>query len=144
MATSDTMRGVLQKTLNKYGEPVLLKFYATTAVSGTDYDDSNTLTQSGTSLWAQAYIQSLASRQNSEDHVLVQQGKILFDDSKIYFNGSIFTNGSLTIKIGVGSPTPTTWYTTLPEGTDSNQINGVDIYKKFYCRVLPNGSLFGQ
>jgi hypothetical protein len=89
-------------------------------------------------------VQSLSSANGSSDSQLVQQGRLLFDDSKLFVNGSAYTNGTQPMKIGVGSPSPA-WYASLPEGVDGGPlVDGAPVYKKIYMRYLVNGSLAGE
>lgn len=143
MQTIQELQTLLQKTLNTYGQPVCLKFYTQSGASAS-YDDDRVLTQSGSTLWCSGMVQSLSSKYGSSDNQLVAQGRILFDDMKLFINGSVYTNGTQPMKIGVGSPTPQ-WFKSLPEGVDVGvKISNDQVYKKIYIRNLTNGSLAGE
>ena len=138
------LRDDLQRLFDSdYGQDVCLKFYSVSgATSG--YDDGKVLVQSGNTLWCRGMKQPISSKFGSTDAQLVQQGRILFDDSKLYVNGSVYTNGTQPIKVGIGSPSPV-WFRTLPEGVDTSpDVGGETVYKKFYLRYLQNGSLAGE
>jgi len=143
MALYNQLQADLDKTLNNYGQPVLIRYYNYSGAAA-GYDDNKSLTQSGVDVWAQAFVQNLAKATSSSDQVLVEQGKILYDDSRIYFNGSITPNGSVSMKVGLGSPTTTSWYAILPMGDQSVTVQGQNIYHKYFCRILNTGSLTGE
>jgi hypothetical protein len=127
--------------LGKAGESVRIKYY--TQSTGSVYDDDVTLTNSGNS-WVSGIILSLNGITSSEDANLLEQGKLINSDKKIFFNGSIVLIGSiLQVKIQIGSPTGDN-YSVIPDGTQTYEVNGIPVYKKVYIRKLINGSLFGE
>lgn len=143
MTTLTELRADFTNTVNRYGQPVCLKFYNQSGAVAS-YDDDKVLTQSGTTIWTSGLMQSLNSRFGSADAQLVQEGRIKFDDSKVYIPGDVYTTGGVPLKIGIGSPTPT-WYVCLPEGVNvSPLIDGGAVYKKLYVRYLNSGSLSGE
>lgn len=143
MSTYNQLQGEMDNVLRSYGQPVLIRYYNYSGAR-TGYDDNKSLTQSGNDTWAQGFVQNLQKQTSSSDQVLVEQGKILYDDSRIYFNGSITTNGSLSMKIGLGSPNINLWYTILPMGDQSVTVQGQTVYHKYFARILTNGSLAGE
>jgi len=136
---------LLQKFNNglQYGEQVRFKYY--NSVGTGDYDDDITLTQSGTDFWVSGIVQPISSNQYSSDSLLLQQGKILKDDKKLYVAGNIQTSGLGPIKIGMnGSPT-SEQYRILEDGQVTEwSVNGSVIYKKVYLKYLTNGSFVGE
>jgi len=126
-----------------YGEQVRFKYYNSTDTG--DYDDDITLTQSGTDYWISGVVQPISSNQYSSDALLLEQGKILQDDKKIYIAGDIKTSGLGPIKIGLnGSPT-SEQYRILEDGQVTEWgVNGSAIYKKLYIKYLTNGSFVGE
>ncbi len=71
--------------------------------------------------------------------VLLEQGRIAYDDKKMYVNGSMLTtSGARVFTIMVGSPGPIYRQT---EGAIIEGIHGDQNYKKVYLRFLPTGSL---
>jgi hypothetical protein len=142
-ALSDEFKSAFTETLGVTGEQIRLKYY-NQQVTG-DYDDDVTLTQSGTDLWISGAVQPISSKQFSSDSLLLEQGKILLDDKKIYVNGSVQTSGLGPIKIGMnGSPT-TEQYQILNEGQVTQwDLNGIAIYKKLFVRYLNTGSFIGE
>ena len=125
-----------------YGDQVRFKYY--TQSSTGDYDDDITLTQSGTDLWTSGVQQPISSNQYSSDSVLLEQGKILLDDTKLYVQGTVQTSGLAEIKVGLGSPVRQE-YQILGQGQVTEWgINGTPIYKKIYARILNGGSFVGE
>lgn len=108
------------------------------------YDDAFTLTQSGTDQWLKGTIQSLNTTQGSTDSNLLEQGKLITQDTKIFFNGSIILTGSYDqFKLQIGSPTGD-WYSMVPIGNVNRQVAGSAIFETAYVRRLTNGSLVGE
>jgi hypothetical protein len=106
-----------------------------------DYDDEVNLVQSGNDIWCSGLIQPLDRKEGSQDSVLLQQGLIKQNDSKMYVAGSILVSG--VFKIGIGSPADEE-YTMTSGGNIVWSLGGSDIYQKLYIRYLPTGSLIGE
>jgi len=140
-----TASDLIQKFNNglQYGEQIRFKYYNQIATG--DYDDDTTLTQSGTDFWVSGVVQPINTNQYSSDALLLEQGKILQDDKKLYVEGTVQTSGLGPIKIGLnGSPT-TEQYRILEDGQITDwTINGTIIYKKLYLKYLTNGSFVGE
>jgi len=126
-----------------YGEQVRFKYFSQSFVG--EYDDDISLTQSGNDYWCSGLVLPIDTRTGGHDALLLQQGKILLDDKKIYVNGDVQTSGLSPIKIGMnGSPT-SQQYEIVEGGRNIEwNINGTPIYKKIYIRFLPNGSFVGE
>jgi len=124
----------------KFGQQVRIKYYNVLYIG--DYDDDISLTISGTETWTSGVILPIANTRGSSDAILLEQGKILTNDTKLYIDGRISTAG--TIKIGLGSPTISGEYSLLSEGIMKWDVNEVPILKKIYIRRLTNGSLVGE
>ena len=122
------------------GQVVRFRFFT---ISGADtgYDDDIVATQSGVDLFTSGLIQPIRDTFGSQDAVLLQQGKILMNDSKLYVLGDVPTSG--TWKVGLGSPTPSNEYSIIPIGNETWTLD-TDVYKKLFIRVLPTGSLIGE
>jgi len=126
-----------------YGQQLRIKYYTQSFGAGSYYDDDITVTQSGNDLWISGVILPINQSRGSNDAVLVEQGKVLTNDSKLYIKGSVNTSG--IIKIGLGSyTTMTNEYSVLGEGIINYSVNEVDILKKVYIRRLTTGSLIGE
>ena len=135
----------LQKDFNQilaYGDQVRFKYY-NQSLTG-EYDDDTTLSQSGTDLWTSGLIQPISSSQYNSDAIILQQGKVLLDDTKLYVPGVVQTSGLGQIKIGLGSPVREE-YQILGDGQITEwSVNGTPIYKKIYARILNGGSFVGE
>jgi len=139
MVSVGTSRDQFQKILDANSDKIRFRKF-TIARSATDYDDEVTLS-SPVDTWASGNVQQVDSLSNSQDALLVQQGKLLQNDIKVYVLGTIDTSG--TWKMGLGSPHREE-YAPIPDGIQTHFINGSPIYKKLFLRVLPNGSLIGE
>ncbi len=138
--TGSEVRDSFEEAL-KYGQLIRLKYYNISYGAGSYYDDDVTLTQSGTDNWISGLVQPIDASRGSYEASLVEQGKLLNNDSKVYILGNIVTSG--TLKVGLGSP-PTSEYSVLNDGIISWNINGEQVIKKMYLRYLTNGSLMGE
>ena len=125
----------------KYGQLIRIKYFNPSYGAGSYYDDDITLTQSGSDLWISGVVQPIDASRGSSDTVLLEQGKILTNDTKLYVEGA--TNTSGTFKIGLGSP-PSSEYSILREGIITWDVNAEPIVNKLYIRRLTNGSLMGE
>lgn len=127
-----------------FGKLIRIKYYNTGWGAGSYYDDDVTLTQSGNDLWTSGVVLPISNARGSSDAVMLEQGKILMNDSKVYVAGDVPTSG--TIKIGLGSFTNMSGaeYSLLSEGIMKWEVNATDILKKLYVRRLTNGSLVGE
>ena len=129
-----------------FGQLVRVKYYSTGYGAGSYYDDDITLTQSGDNLWTSGVTLPVSTREGkgSTDAVLLEQGKLLTSDTKLYIDGSVNTSG--TIKIGLGSYTNMSGceYSLLGEGVIKWDVNATPILKKLYVRYLTTGSLIGE
>ena len=129
--------------LTRIGGNVLRIRYFTEAV-GSVWDDDRTISASGNSLYISGVIQKINATRGSEDQILLEQGRIRYDDSKIFINGSIQTaSGALTCTIGIsGTSTTERTYREITPGGIVSPYFGQNIMKKLYVRELQNGSLF--
>jgi len=143
MVTSESVKTDVKKIIN-YGQPVRFKYYEPTiAGAGSYYDDDVSLAQSGNDLWTSGlhFPISTTGRLSSSESILMQQGKILENDLRLYVEGGIQTSG--IVKIGLGSP-PINEYKIIEDGVQSWELNGSPAYKKLFIRVLTNGSFIGE
>jgi len=139
---SDFQDGVTE-ALN-LGKLCRLQYYSSDFGAGSYYDDDVTLTKSGDDLWTSGVVLPISNTKGSSDAVLVEQGKLLTNDTKLYINGTINTSG--TIKIGLGSYINMSGceYSMLGEGVMKYEVNDTDVLKKLYVRLIPTGSLDGE
>lgn len=142
MAIANELYSEVKQILN-YGESIRFKYYTVIHNSTDYYDDDITLIQSGTDTWCSGLIQPIDQTRGSADAFLLQQGKVLMNDSKLYVLGSVQTSGLGQIKVGIGSPNFEE-YEFIDNGVIQWVVNGSPIYKKIYVRFLTNGSFIGE
>lgn len=139
MITASGLRKEVDEFLRN-GEKVRIKYYTVSGAT-TGYDDNVALTKSGTDYYTSGLVQPLNNNPFSNDAQLVQQGRLLTDEKKIYLNGQVQTSG--VFKIGIGSPNFQE-YAVNDMGVKHHNINGELVYKKAYIRYLTTGSLLGE
>ena len=139
----DFQNGVLEAM--KFGQQCRIKYYGTgVSGAGSYYDDAVQLVQSGVDYWTSGVVLPISNTRGSSDAILLEQGKVLTQDTKLYVQGSVPTSG--TIKIGLGSVTDMSGreYSLLSEGVTKWDVNEVPILKKLFIRHLDTGSLTGE
>lgn len=128
----------------KGGKIISVKYLI--ASTGSIYDEADVLTQSGNTVWTSGIVFTLDPN-SSEDNLLLEQGKIAMHDQRLYTHGSLIyspnTGSTIQTKIGLGSP-GTDFFSLIPLGANSQEVEGTLIYKKAYIRRLTNGSLIGE
>lgn len=128
----------LNRTIELAGTQLRIRYYD--PIFDDTYDESQDIIKSGADVWTSGVIFSLNTRQGSADSVLVQQGKLIDSDKKVYLAGSIaLTGSSQMIDIQLGSPSGDL-FTTIPEGAISQEVEGAPVYQKVFIRRL-TGSL---
>jgi len=111
-----------------------------TGSTGSVWDDDMIYSQSGSDLWVSGIIMPLGGVNGATESELLQQGKLLNSDKKIYVNGSVSFNGSLyQIDIMVGSPGDL--YSTILDGGHGWTVSANPIYTRQYIRRLTGSSL---
>ncbi len=140
-AISDFQAGVNEVLL--YGQQIRFRYFDVGLDSGDYYDDDVTLTVSGDDFWTSGVVLPISNTRGSSDAVLLEQGKILMNDTKLYIAGDINTSG--TWKLGLGSTDSNdTQYSLLSEGVQKWDVNETPILKKLYVRKLLTGSMIGE
>lgn len=125
-----------------FGQQVRFKYYDISFGAGSYYDDDVGLSTTGSDIYVSGVILPISSIRGSSDAVLIDQGKILMNDSKLYIEGTVNTSG--TFKVGLGSPISGSEYSMISQGVTKWDVNATSILKKLYIRQLPNGSLTGE
>lgn len=121
------------------GNVFRVRYYTETI--GSVWDDERTLVKSGNDLYISGTLHKIDATRGSEDQVLLEQGRIRYDDSKFFINGSISTtSGQKVFTIAVSGLDRV--YREITPGAIVPQYFGVNAYKKLYVRELPAGSLF--
>lgn len=134
----------LDKIITRAGTPFRIAYFTSTI--GSVFDDDVTLTQSGNDLWTSGVVMSLDTSQGSYDSVLLEQGKLITDDKRLFIHGSLLLTGSeLHVRILLGSAE----VGVLPEYTliDRHiriEASNVPIYKKIFIRQIVGSALLGE
>jgi len=140
MPTAQEILEDLNSVLKEHG--TLCRFrYFTGSVALADYDSAQVLSRSGVDVWTSGLPQPLSTKNSSYDAGLVEQGRLLADDTRLYFPGTISTSGIW--RVGIGSPIRAE-YAPIEGGATGWVVNGSVVLKKAYVRVLPGGSLYGE
>src|SRR3990167_2523219 len=90
------------------GNVFRIRYY--TDAPGSVWDDERTITSSGASLYISGILLQINGTKGSSDQVLLEEGRIRYNDSKIYVNGSIQTTSGARV------------FTISTSGTSSTEI----------------------
>ena len=130
----------------EFGQKIRIKYYNVNYTG--DYDDDVTLTQSGTDFWTSGLLMPIWSRSRysaqSNEAVLVEEGKVLLSDAKLFVRGDINLSGTIKIGIGSGIGSPFGEFSVLDTGIMNWIVNQTPVMKTIYVRRLTNGSLAGE
>lgn len=107
------------------------------AINTGSYDDETVSSLTGSNIISGLFF-PVTSQQGSSEALLLEQGKLLTKD-KVLYTGSVNTSGNLLIE--VGSKTGD-WYTIIPDGIQTWEVNGSIIFNKMFLRHTIPGSLF--
>lgn len=132
----------------KYGEIVRFQYFSTSGANA-NYDDETVLTVSGTAITASGLTQPLDDTRGSADAILLQEGRLLRDDIKMYVDNTVNTSGMWNVTRFLtatgGSPQAASLtYAPIDNGVIPWRVNGSVVYKKTYLRVLTNGSFMTE
>lgn len=106
-----------------------------------EYDDSVDLMQSGNDLWTSGLVFPIKGTYGSTEATLLEQGKLLSNDTKLFILGDVNTSG--TFRVGIGSPIISE-YALIEDFVNAYEAGGDIVYKKLFLRRLPTGSLIGE
>lgn len=140
MGYFDEWRTEFINNVNEYGAPIRIRHF-TGSVSNSEWDDAQILTQSGNDVWTSGMIMSVDYSRGSRDRLLIEQGKLLQDDKRLFIAGNIETTD--TMKIGLGSPIRQE-FSVMENGIIHELSEEQSVYKKIYCRAIGLGSLIGE
>jgi len=137
MGTNAKLVAALNRTIELAGTPLRIRYFTQTV--GSVWDDEVSLAQSGTDFWTSGVVFPVRGREGSNESVLLQQGKLIDSDKKLFIGGSItFTSGSQMTDVQIGSPGQL--YTTIPDGGIMYETEATPVYKVQFLRRL-TGSL---
>ena len=126
------------------GEQVRFRYY-TGSVSTNDYDDAQTLSQSGTDIWTSGILLPVSEKAQGYNPSAVgysqEQGKLKEADSILFIEGTVETTD--TMKVGFGNPVDAE-YSVIPKGVIAIPSHGTPAFKKIFLEYLPTGSLTGE
>lgn len=144
MPTVSELRADIDSLINSRGQIIRIRTYTQTILGGAGsyYDSAVTLSASGSQIWTSGLPQPIGGRRGSYEAVLVEQGKLIENDIKLFVAGSHNFSGA-AFKIGLGSP-PVREYSIVSEGVYAYPILGSNIYQRLYLRYLNTGSLYGE
>jgi hypothetical protein len=126
------------KAQSDWGRPIKIRYFSQTI--GSVWDDQVVLSESGTGIWTTGVLLPV-SPTSSSDSLLMEQGKLMDSDQRLYVNGSLLLTGSIyQVQVQIGSPSGEQ-YSIIEPGFMAYETQGVQIYKKAYIRRLPIGSL---
>lgn len=144
MSIKIRLHAARKKIITLAGAPIRIQRFTSTI--GSVYDDNVTWTQAGGNLWTSGLTFPLNTTRNSSDSILVEQGKLLLDDKKLFVHGSIlFTGSEETVSIRIGSPgNNIDNQFSLLAFSQKYEVQNEPIYKQVYIRLIGGtGSLLG-
>lgn len=145
MAMSTRLGAALNNLIVRGGAQLRVQYFTTTI--GSVWDDDVTLAQSGGDHWTSGLILPLDLTKGSWDSILLEQGKIILDDKKIFIHGSLALTGSeMQVTFRIGSPgTDVSNQYTILDSVIRVEVQNTPIYKKVFIRQIGGvGSLLGE
>ena len=106
-------------------------------INAGSYDDDTVQTLTGSRVIS-GLIFPVESVPGSQEALLLERGELLTKD-KVLYAGSFSTSGNLLFE--VGSKTGD-WYTIIPDGIQTYEVNGSIVFNKIFLRHTIPGSLF--
>ncbi len=142
-ALSNQLAAGFQGLIDRAGLQIRVRYF--TSVIGSVYDDTVSLSQSGTDLWTSGIVQSIDEGRGSVDAILIEKGKLVDQDRKLFTAGSLTIIGSeFMTKIQVGSPIGDQYFP-LADGMIAHEVEATPIYKKTFLRQIGGtGSYLGE
>lgn len=138
------LRTDLNQFINQYGKIFRIRYFDEQH-DDADYDDQPALLKSGADIYVSGLIFPIAGARGSREYTLLEQGKILTDDSTAFFTGDVNFESADQIKIGIGSPVSTgSEFMLIPNTINSYEVAGEIVYKKIFIRRLTTGKLPGE
>ena len=145
MSLKQNFAKALNDIITKGGTQIRVRYFNQTV--GSIFDDDTTLAVSGNDLWTSGVFLPLSKQIGGPDRILVEQGKLSNDDSRLFTHGSLlFTSGVTQVKINIGSPLDADReYSLLQVGPTSHSVSDTPIYRTVYLRKIGGvGSLLGE
>lgn len=143
MGVASNLQNGFNNLMNQAGRQIIIRQF--NEIIDPIYDDDVVLTISGNT-YTSGIVMNLSD--SGQDSLLVEQGKLLDNDVKMYTSGnSQFTGSETQCKIIMGSGTDLSTfetYSTIAPSSFKPQVEGINVYNKIYLRRLTTGSLIGE
>lgn len=121
------------------GRTLRVRYY--TEIIGSVWDDERTVALSGADIYISGTVHKIDTTEGSTDKVLLEQGRIDFNDTVFFVAGSLDTvSGAKVFTIAISGPDEV--FRNVTPGVIQPQYLGDTVYRKVYGRFLHNGSLF--
>ena len=132
----------LSRLISRTGTPIRVNYYTSTI--GSVWDDDATYTISGNSVWASGIVLPINATRGNSDATLLEQGKIINGDIKLFVHGSLVMTGShFAIRVQIGSPAGNQ-YSMITDGPIQASMSNTPVYKKVFLRRLQGSTLYGE
>ena len=141
MVNVTALRNDVKDFIKHTGELVRFRYFNISGAN-TGYDDDVVLTISGTDFWTSGVVQPIDKLRGSDEAILLEQGKLLNNDLKLYVPGDVNTSGLW--KVGLGSPIREEYSLAIDGGVTVWRVKDDIVYKKIYLRRLDTGSIVGE
>lgn len=136
MGIANSLQKGLDRITKLAGRQIVIRKF--TEVIDPIYDDDVTLTVD-TNTTISGVVMNLSN--SGHDSILVEQGKLLNNDLKVYVSGAVsFTGSDTQVKVIIGNEA----YSVMEPSAFTPQAEGEHIYNKVYLRRLTTGSLIGE
>ncbi|KKL81184.1 hypothetical protein LCGC14_1997280 [marine sediment metagenome] len=135
MGVLNNLQKGFNNTIKLAGRPITIRHLV--GVTGSVWDDEVAWVVSGADVSTSGVIMNL----QGQDSLLVEQGKLMNDDKRLYISGGINLTGSdWQAKIIIGDEA----YSLASPGVTAPEVQGTRVYKRAFIRRLPTGSLIGE
>ena len=132
----------LNRLIQRTGTPIRVQYF--TSSIGSVWDDDATYTVSGNGVWSSGIVLPINASRGSFDSLLMEQGKIINGDIRLFTHGSLIMTGSFfAIRIQIGSPNGLQ-YSMIQDGANQSNVSNIPIYKKVFLRQLQGSTLYGE
>lgn len=143
MGVANSLQKGLDRITSLAGRQIIIRKF--NEIIDPIYDDDITLSVAS-DIGISGVVMNLAN--SGKDSILVEQGKLLNNDLKLFTSGAIrFTGSDTQVKVIMGSATDLSGfeaYSVIVPSATKPQAEGQDIYNKIYLRRLTTGSLIGE
>ena len=135
MPTPTELRTDFNNVIDENGISIRIINYPNIGFANAGYDDEQLISASGTSTSGGCIHMPIGP----SDRQYVEQGLIMWNDSKMFIAGSIGISGNSVIAIGnTGS-----LFEVLPQGILRYDVSGTTIYQKVFIRQTASGQHAG-